>query len=79
MPNDAPEPTANKPALPTGLENTDYIINPMVNDYFTGIEGDTIRLDEVSLKADSGAITKNADERYYKPETSFAGGIAYSS
>ena len=78
--NDAPEPTANKPALPTGLENTDYTIKASdLVAYFTDVEGDTITLKEDSLEATNGEIINNNDGTFtFTPDANFAGEVQLS-
>ena len=78
--NDAPEPTANKPALPTGLENTDYTIKASdLVAYFTDVEGDTITLKEDSLEATNGQLVNNNDGTFtFTPDANFAGEVQLS-
>ena len=78
--NDAPEPTDNKPALPTGLENTDYTIKASdLVAYFTDVEGDTITLKEDSLEATNGELVNNNDGTFtFTPEANFAGEVQLS-
>ena len=78
--NDAPEPTNNKPALPTGLENTDYTIKASdLVAYFTDVEGDTITLKEDSLEATNGQLVNNNDGTFtFTPDANFAGEVQLS-